>query len=321
MQRNEFPIVFSSDNRGVLPLSVSIYSLLTTAKPGTFYRVYVLSNGIEEGNVEKIKKLASPFECSLEFVNVDDVLKKQNLPHRENLPMATWGRIFIPEILSGESGKILYLDIDILVCKDLAVLFDTDITGKALGVVYECFSCRGVDFHDRLDIPLAYKGYFNAGVLLMNLDVFREKNLSSSIIKYADENMGKLDFLDQDALNAVLYDLVVPMHPRWNWNDKQSKRILWRSPKAPFWNCAPPRQEIEAASDPAILHYLGRDKPWRYNWRYEGKRYEDAMRAAGLLHGSLPGRNFSAMLRKYLSMPLYWLAAKKIAKLKTQFDQ
>ena len=50
MKKNEFAVVLASDNRGILPLSVTVFSLLNTAGPETFYKIYVLSDGIDGEN-------------------------------------------------------------------------------------------------------------------------------------------------------------------------------------------------------------------------------------------------------------------------------
>jgi lipopolysaccharide biosynthesis glycosyltransferase len=77
---------------------------------------------------------------------------------------------------------------------------------------------------------------------------------------------------------------------------------------------------VEAALEPGILHYQGVHKPWRYNWRYEGERYERVMREAGLLRGPLPGRTLPAVLKKHLYRPVYRMTARKILRLKEGFD-
>ena len=43
MKKNEFAVVLASDNRGILPLSVTVFSLLNTAGPETFYKIYAVS--------------------------------------------------------------------------------------------------------------------------------------------------------------------------------------------------------------------------------------------------------------------------------------
>ena len=78
---------------------------------------------------------------------------------------------------------------------------------------------------------------------------------------------------------------------------------------------------IGVALEPGILHYQGVHKPWRYNWRYEGERYERAMREAGLLHGPLPGRTLPAILKKHLYRPVYRMTRNKILRLQKQFEK
>ena len=204
--------------------------------------------------------------------------------------MPAWGRVFIPELLKEERGNILYLDIDVLVCRDLTELFRTNMDGKAVGVVFE------------------------------NVDVFRERNLVRAVLDYAVTHRDRLTCPDQDALNGALCELTVPLHPRWNWHDGLTRRILKNDPREQFWRGVTPRQAVEAALEPGILHYQGVHKPWRYNWRYEGERYERVMREAGLLRGPLPGRTLPAVLKKHLYRPVYRMTARKILRLKEGFD-
>ena len=186
MKKNEFAVVLASDNRGILPLSVTVFSLLSTAAPETFYKIYILSDGIDGENRNSVERLAAPFECRLEFIDVSGILEKHDFPHTEQWPVPAWGRVFIPELLKEERGNILYLDIDVLVCRDLTELFRTDMSGNAVGVVFENFSRPGSHFNERLEMPLTCTGYFNSGVLLMNVDVFREKNLGILPLTWAD---------------------------------------------------------------------------------------------------------------------------------------
>ena len=59
MKKNEFAVVLASDNRGILPLSVTVFSLLNTAGPETFYKIYVLSDGIDGENRASVERLAA----------------------------------------------------------------------------------------------------------------------------------------------------------------------------------------------------------------------------------------------------------------------
>ncbi len=87
MKKNEFAVVLASDNRGVLPLSVTIFSLLDTAGPETFYKIYVLSDGIDGENRNSLERMASRFECRLEFIDVSGILEDHDFPHTEQWPV------------------------------------------------------------------------------------------------------------------------------------------------------------------------------------------------------------------------------------------
>lgn len=141
------------------------------------------------------------------------------------------------------------------------------------------------------------------------------------MLDYAVSHRDRLTCPDQDALNGALCELTVPLHPRWNWHDGLTRRILKNDPRERFWRGVTPRQAVEAALEPGILHYQGVHKPWRYNWRYEGERYERAMREAGLLHGPLPGRTLPAILKKHLYRPVYRMTRNKILRLQKQFEK
>lgn len=80
-----------------------------------------------------MERLAAPFDCRLEFIDVSGILEEHDFPHTEQWPVSAWGRVFIPELLKEERGNILYLDIDVLVCRDLTELFRTNMDGKAVG--------------------------------------------------------------------------------------------------------------------------------------------------------------------------------------------
>ena len=47
--------------------------------------------------------------------------------------------------------------------------------------------------------------YFNSGVLLINLDYWREHNITQQLLDFVCTNPNKCLLHDQDAINAVLY--------------------------------------------------------------------------------------------------------------------
>lgn len=321
MTHSTYTVVFASDERGVNPLGVAIYSLLSNASSTTTYIVYVLSNNISDASIIRLKEIATRERSrhQIVFIDVSQLATQCQLPVNERWPVTAWTRIFIPDLLPPDEHLVLYCDIDTLVCRDLEELFNTPLHGKAIGAVLEHVSSRGSHFNERLGIPLDCPGYFNSGVILMNLDLFRKQKLTAKILEYAREYADRLTCPDQDALNGALCDNVQPIHHRWNWHDGLTRLILKRSIKATMSRGATLEDSVESALRPGILHYQGPNKPWRYNHRIERERYENAIIASGFGEYPLPGKTPIKVFKYLIHAPIYWLTWKKIRRLDAYF--
>jgi lipopolysaccharide biosynthesis glycosyltransferase len=321
MTHSTYTVVYASDERGVNPLGVAIYSLVSSASETTVYKVYVLSNGITDKSISRLENIATGKNSRhrIVFINVSELATRCQLPVKERWPVTAWTRIFIPDLLPQDECLVLYCDIDTLVCRDLAELFQTSLQGKAIGAVLEHVSGQGSHFNERLGMPLDCPGYFNSGVMILDLDAFRKQNLIEKILQYAREYGDRLTCPDQDALNGALCHNVQPIHHKWNWHDGLTRLILKRSIKSAMSRGATLEDSVESALRPGILHYQGPNKPWRYNHRIERKRYEDAIIESGFGEYPLPGRTPIKVFKYLIQVPIYWLTWKKIRKLDAHY--
>lgn len=313
---DEVTVVFASDARGILPLSVAAWSVAENAAQDTTCHICILSDGIEQQAQENLKQLIAKagVRHRLSFIDISGIVPA-DLNVTACWPRAAWGRIFLPNLLPN-TARVIYLDIDTLTCTDLKELLNLPMGDAALGVVLEHESHEGSHFNERLHIPQNCLGYFNSGVLLMNLEVFRRDNLVDKVVQFAQKNSAVLTCPDQDALNGALCDRLIQIHPRWNWHDGLTRLILKRDISAPLWRGNPPKQSLEAALYPGILHYQGQNKPWLYNYRIEGQRYADSMLRAGLVDKlPLPGCSFSKWLKNKSYKVIYALTWAKIRRL------
>ncbi len=271
--------------------------------------------------VEQIEKLVKKAggRHSVSYVEIGDMLP-DDLDIKDRLPRATWARIFVPRMLPNVD-RVLYLDIDVQICRDLTELMETDLGSCVIAGVLEGVPVDGKEFFPELGMPHTCVGYFNAGVLLMDLATMREENLVEKILLFVQGHRERpLNALDQDAINGALYDRILPVHPRWNWCDGNTRRILVMKPGVERERGYTLRQMAEAAHNPAILHFWGQHKPWRYNYRMEGKRYERCMREAGLLkERSLPGFSVKAFFKKITHAPLYAIVRMRLRRLCSRY--
>lgn len=125
-------------------------------------------------------------------------------------------RVVLPELLPGVE-KIIYLDADILVNRDIKELWDIDMQDYCLAAVpdYPTVNGRGKPYPVAQKVVLNSR-YFNAGVLFMNLDRIRAHgNMSRNVIEYLEDNPGAY-LPDQDALNVVYGDDTLLLEESWN---------------------------------------------------------------------------------------------------------
>jgi lipopolysaccharide biosynthesis glycosyltransferase len=256
--KKEIPIFFATDDNYIKFLAVTLSSLQAFMSD-VIYSIYILhsENGISSTNIEKINKYQSS-NIKITFCDVSEPLKEivDKLFTRDYYSKTTYYRLFIPQMFP-QYKKAIYLDCDIVLNDDIANLFNIDlgnnllaaVTDEAVGIVPEF-----TDFANKyLGIPQVQ--YFNAGVLLMNLEELRN-------IKFADkfvDCLTKYKFVvaqDQDYLNVICKDRVVYLPLHYN--------------KMPFIN------ENITSENAKIVHYNLSFKPWHYDdivyselfWKY-----------------------------------------------------
>lgn len=167
-------------------------------------------------NKYKLEKVAYNGSSIIEFHKIDEndfsVVKNQ----MSRFTIGTMFRCSLPELLPN-LNRIIYLDADLFVNRDIKELWDVDICEYCLAGVAD----EGVDIHNYPKILNKYPGikkesYFNAGVLYMNLKKLREfGNLKKLVVDFLIENP-EADLPDQDALNVLFHNKVLYLDGSWN---------------------------------------------------------------------------------------------------------
>ncbi len=226
------------------------------------------------------------------------------LPSVNRFGHIVWLRFLLPELLP-DLSRVLYLDADTFVVDSPEPLWHMDLEGDSLGAVANVVEPVMRDHVAGLGIEDG-KGFFNSGVLLMDLDRMREDNSAGQLAQFASEQRGNLVWPDQDALNIVFAGRWHPLHPRWN-----AMNSLW------FWG--PWARDVfgrdavrEATTEPAILHFEGPSllKPWHFlcqhPWRDEYRRTLASTPWAGTpLEDQTPATQLIRRLPTRMQLPVY----------------
>lgn len=277
---NEIPIIMSSDNNYVQYLAVCIKSLFESSSPEHNYCIYVLHTDINEVTKDKIKKLETN-NCKVKFVNVSEYLEEysNNLFYIINhVSIATYYRFFIPQIFKNFK-KVIYCDCDAVILDDIANLFNTVIGNKWLGAVRDTWinyllskSKKNEKYFTNYLGMKNPKNYFQAGVLIMNIQELRNADFTNLCIKTL-KHIHKPQYVDQDILNIVCNGKVQYIHEEWNvligiYNFIYDYKL--------YLDTDIQERYEKAIQNPKYIHYCGHLKPWQlpqlknseYFWKF-----------------------------------------------------
>src|SRR5579883_2877085 len=170
----------------------------------------------------------------------------------------TYIRFWIGEILASHS-RALYLDPDVVTTGDIAPLWETDLGGRTIAAVPIPASTRP----EQHGMPPGSL-FFNAGVILFDLDAWRAKDYGRVCLNYLSEHPEKALDSDQDILNLCLM------------NDWVALPYVWNVISAfyfPSWHDTklPPAELAAIQRQARIIHYNGGAKPWSVDSRHPRK--------------------------------------------------
>lgn len=166
-------------------------------------------------------------------------------------PQSTFLRLLIPAVLKDDL-RCVYLDGDVLVRKDPRPLHDADLFGNAVGAVrnrsipFLC-SLGGVSQWRELSLP-GSAPYFNAGVLVLDLELWRKFSISERATQYLQSYGNETSLADQTALNFAAVGHWLELDRGWNYVTYVAYYFMQQP-------------ELEP-TDPAIAHFAGKSKPW-----------------------------------------------------------
>lgn len=233
-----------------------LHSLLSRNPPASIIIHFLQSPDLTSTVCDTLRRMVEGQGAQICFHVIADS-EVDGLPRMERIPPIMWYRVLLPDLLP-DLDRTLYLDTDTLVLDSLEPLWGTDLEGFYLGAVHNVFEPEFTRRPHELGLDSA-DGYFNSGVLLMNLAEMRRDHCAPRILEYARENASRLLWPDQDALNVVLGRRRRALHPRWNC---QNSLFYFSYSREVFGAEA----VAAACRNPGILHFEGAEmaKPWHY---------------------------------------------------------
>ena len=236
-------IVLVGDQAYQEQVSTAIKSILYYDKN---VKIYVFNQGLSDEWFRDFNELAEQLDSELVNISLEQVTISPEWLTQDHISSAAYARYFIPQFVAEE--RVLYLDSDLVVNRDLQPLFDIPLEGKLVAAVGDA------------------GGYgFNSGVLLIDNRAWKEKQLQETFIKETDRIIGLVqsgqmeDFNgDQTVLNHVLAQDWLPLDKIYNLQVGHDLVAFYSG-----WN-----GHFELDQEPLIIHYTTFRKPWNSEVSY-----------------------------------------------------
>ncbi|WGE71454.1 DUF4422 domain-containing protein [Actinobacillus equuli subsp. haemolyticus] len=264
--KNIVSVVIASDNNYAAHLGALVSSILDNFSKDRFLDIIILDGGITEHNKALLTRLMVT-NSSIQFLELSSEFSNQST--HMHFSKATFYRLILDKLIL-DREKVLYIDCDTIVLDDVSKLFDTDLGENTIGAVYDYIMhhfCQmgipSIDFTGGLkakDYLQKYVGlkdwdkYFQAGVILFNLEKMRKMDLSDVMIKSLLDK--RYWFLDQDILNKYFLGKVTYLDASWNVVNCGHEIYEGLSEQQ--------IKELQSAEHfPKLIHYAGYEtKPW-----------------------------------------------------------
>lgn len=288
-------IVICTDNNYIMPSGVLFCSICENNKPENIIFHVIADQSFSDASRQALSDIIKKYDKEIRFYQIDPSIFASFPIGRKDQPihitLAAYYRLYLTELLPKELNKVLYLDGDIIVRGSLKDLWNTDIENYAVGVIPDLHE-GSISNYNRLRYSPTL-GYFNSGVLLINLQYWRENNILNDFLSYAKENYKALKFHDQDILNFIFRNQKLRLPIKYNLQNE----MLFKEPDI-SWEYE--NELNEAIQNPIILHFTSRLKPWNkecdHPYKNEFFKYQNLTQWKGM-----PVQNrYKPSLKRYI---------------------
>jgi len=239
-------IVVAGDKNYLTPMLTTIRSILYYNQQ---VKIYILHQNIPSDWFHEVKIQVERLGSLVEDIFIGDVINPEWKTQAHISPIA-YARYLIPRLITED--RVVYLDSDIIVHGDLSPLFDLDLGDYSLAAV------RDVDGNG-----------FNSGMLVIDCQKWREKDITSLLFDKTVEYMSYLEQTTTEGFNGdqTIFNLVFQNH--WLELDKHFNLQVGHDVIAFYshWD-----SHFELDKEPLIIHYTTYRKPWS---TLMGYRYRD----------------------------------------------
>lgn len=264
------PVIYAVNDSYAPMAAASLCSLIRCAAPDRYYQILILHLGLAQIHKDRLGGMKTG-NVSVSFFDASELLRWENWPFIPRFGLEIYLRLYAPLIYS-QYPKLIYLDADTIIMRDIANLYDTPLNGGVLGACWS-YGTPFMDGYVRRTVGLQPEEYFNSGVLVLDPELF-EANKVRLRCQQILQAQPRLLCFDQDALNLALRGMYCRLSDQWN--------VQWTNHLHPAHDLSerPSRSQqariSRAEGSPYLLHYSSDFKPWDYPGAWGARFFWDA---------------------------------------------
>jgi UDP-glucose:(galactosyl)LPS alpha-1,2-glucosyltransferase len=273
-------LLFAIDDTFVEQLKTTLYSIWLHSSAKRF-DVFVLQ---EEELIQtaELRQFCQGLEMGYHPVIIGTGSIFKQAPVSDRYPESIYYRLLAQNYLPKDLDKVLYLDADILCINDLQPLYDLMLEDYLYAAASHSKLTEVTTVINKVRLKnYESEGYFNSGVLLMNLAQLRQEVKEKEIAAFIQKNQLNLFLPDQDILNGLYGDRILAI-PDQLYNYDVRKNRTYETISLGQWDLD------WVINYTVLLHFCGKDKPWKkgYKSRY-GSLYKYIAQQQGNFSRSL----------------------------------
>ena len=267
--KNNIAIASNFDNNYAKVFCSALISAKESFSKENNYDIIILTRDITDESKKNIESIVEGCEnIHIRYTNPSAYLSNisKNIRH-EVYTEDLYYRVVVPYILKNYE-KVLVIDADIIVCRDLADIYNENIDGYLAGAVRDTVMQGYLNglVPDQIDYAKTVLNmsepydYFNSGICLMNCAAIRKKYSLSYIRNFIKKYIDIVRIYEQDMLNILFYSHVKFLDQEWNFYTKSNDWVTKCLDYCPMQSKV---HYDEVRKNPAIVHYAAAPKPWK----------------------------------------------------------
>ena len=210
-------VAYCSSNLFSEVCAVSIVSMFENNKHLQGINVYILEDHISEKNKKRFMDMADKYGRNIIFIPMPmpyDFYKDKR--YTFDTVGRTFGRMIWGDILPESVHKLISLDSDTMILGDVEPLWNYDLKGKPIAGVDDCMGRVAMVKTQHLKEDTIH---CNAGMYVIDLDVWRKENWTELFHKYINELFNKgiaLGGYEEEVITHTLSDRFMLLPPKYN---------------------------------------------------------------------------------------------------------